>query len=351
MMLSQFYPPIIGGGAIQARSLGIELVARGHDVVVVTLGHRGQAEYELDRGMRVYRVHSSMQRLPRLFSNNERQFAPPFPDPEAMLALRQIIKYEQPQIIHAHNWLVYSFLPLKVWSGARLVVTLHNYDLACAKTTLVYHGSPCKGPGFTKCLGCAAQFYGPAKGIPTTLAHWMMDIIRRNVVDMFLPISQAVATGNGLVGSGLPFQIVPNFMPGADSISCDDADGGGDALPYLAQLPTEDYLLFAGALSRNKGVDVLLRAYAGLTHAPPLVCIGYHTSEWSKLTENAPRNVLFLKNWPRYAVLEAWRRSIIALVPSVWPEPFGLVAIEAMSVGCPIIASRTGGLNDLVVDG
>ena len=49
--------------------------------------------------------------------------------------------------------------------------------------------------------------------------------------------------------------------------------------------------------------------------------------------------------------MEAWRRSIIALVPSVWSEPCPTVAMEAMSAGCPVIASRIGGLVDLVTDG
>ena len=344
LMLSQFYPPIIGGGAIHARSLSVELVSRGHDVAVVTLWHQGQAEFELDRGVRVYRVRSSMRRMPWLFSDNERQYAPPFPDPEVMLALRRIIMHEQPEIVHAHNWLVYSFLPLKAWSGARLIVTLHSYDLVCAKTTLLYHGSNCDGPGFTKCLGCATRYYGLAKGTPIVLSHWVMNLIRRGAVDVFLTVSQPAAVGNGLVGSRLPFQVVPNFMPA-------DVNMQGDPEPYVAQLPAEDYLLFVGALSWQKGVDVLLRAYAGLTNAPPLVLIGYPKPEWSISSVDCPGNVLVLKDWPRYAVMEAWRRSIMALAPSVVPETFGMVVMEAMSTGRPVIASRIGGLIDLVADG
>jgi glycosyltransferase involved in cell wall biosynthesis len=286
-----------------------------------------------------------MRRAPWLFSNDKRQYAPPFPDPEVMLALRRIIEHEQPEIVHAHNWLVYSFLPLKAWSGARLIVTLHSFDLACAKTTLLYRGSNCDGPGFTKCLGCAAQDYGLAKGIPIVLGHWMMNPVRRGLVDMFLTVSQPAAVGNGLVGSRLPFQVVPNFIPGDVDVP------QGDLEPYLAQLPAGDYLLFVGALSRLKGVDVLLRAYAGLTHAPPLVLIGYPTPEWSNLSVNCPDNVFVLKHWPRYAVMEAWRRSIMALAPSVGPETFGMAVMEAMSTGRPVIVSRIGGLVDLVTDG
>ena len=345
LMLSQSYPPIIGGEAIHVRTLSVELVSRGHDVAVVTLWYQGQAELELDHGVRVYRVRSSTARIPWLFSDAIRRRAPTFPDPGVMLALHHIIRKERPEVVHAHNWLVYSFLPLKAWSGARLIVTLHNYNLVCGKLSLLYNGAPCEGPGFTKCLSCAAQFYGLARGTTIVLSNWVMSLAERGLVDMFLPNSQATAIGNGLVSSQLPFQVIPHFIPG---------DAGmlhGNAEPYLAQLPAEEYLLFVGALGRHKGVDVLLRAYAGLTNAPPLVLIGIPTPHWSISSVDCPANVFVFKNWPRDAVMEAWRRSMMALVPSVWSEPFGLVALEAMSVGRPVIASRTGGLIDIVADG
>jgi glycosyltransferase involved in cell wall biosynthesis len=345
LMLSQSYPPFIGGVAMHVRTLSVELLSHGHDVAVVTQWYQGQAEFELDQGVRVYRFHSSMQRMPWLFSDNGRQHAPPFPDPEVVLALRRIIMHEQPEIVHAHNWLVYSFLPLKAWSGARLVMTLHNHGLVCVKTTLLFHGSNCDGPGFTKCLGCAAQYYGLAKGVPAVIANWVMGLAERGLVDMFLPVSQAVAVGSGLVGSRLPFQVVHNFIP--DDLSVLQ----GDIEPYLAQLPAQDYLLFVGALNQQKGVDVLLRAYANLTNAPPLVLIGYQTPDWPILSMDCPANVFVLENWPRYAVMEAWRRSIIALLPSVGPESCPTAVMEAMTAGRPVIASRIGGLVDLVADG
>lgn len=345
LTLSQFYPPIIGGEEQHVRTLSVELAARGHHVAVVTLWHPGLCEFELDHRVRVYRVRSSLQRIPWLFSNSGRQFAPPFPDPEIMLALGRITAHERPEIVHGHNWLVHSFLPLKAWSGARLVVTLHNYNLECAKLTLLNHTVSCSGPGLTKCLGCATQYYGLAKGVPVVLANRVMSQMERGTVDMFLPVSQAVAAGNGLVGSRLPFRVIPNFMPDDSSLLAGDAD------PYLAQLPDEDYLLFVGALGRAKGVDVLLRAYDGLKNAPPLVLIGYQTPSWSRLAMDIPRNVFVLTDWPRHAVMAAWRRSVMALLPSVWPEPFGIVVIEAMASGLPVIASRIGGLTDLVVDG
>src|SRR5260370_14700125 len=296
-------------------------------------------------GVGGYRVRCARGRAPWFLGDGGRQSAPPFPDPEVMLALRRIIVHEQPEIVHAHNWLVYSFLPLKAWSGARLIVTLHSYDLVCAKTTLLYQGSSCDGPGFTKCLGCTAESYGLAKGIHTVLSRWVMDLVRGGAVERVLRVGQPAGGGNGLVGSRLRFQVIPNFLPG------DVGWPQGDIEPYLAQLPAGDYLLFVGALSRQKGVDVLLRAYAGLPNAPPLVLIGYPTPGWSISSVDCPDNVFVLKAWPRYAIMEAWRRSMLALAPSVVPETFGMVVMEAMSTGRPVIASRIGGLIDLVADG
>jgi glycosyltransferase involved in cell wall biosynthesis len=194
----------------------------------------------------------------------------------------------------------------------------------------------------TKCLGCVTDHYGLAKGVPTALSNWMMGVAERIAVDMFLPVSQATAAGNGLVGSQLPFQVIPNFVSDDIGVPRETAD------PRLAQLPSEAYLLFVGDLTQEKGIDVLLRAYAECKSPSPLILIGRRCSD---TPAEFPPNVVFLSSWPHDAVMEAWYRSSIALVPSVWPEPFGMVVIEAMAAGRPVIASRIGGLPDILVDG
>lgn len=342
LMLSQFYPPTVGGEERHVQDLSVALAARGHDVAVATLWHAGLPEREVDRGVRLHRVRGTMQRAKQLFIESERRHAPPFPDPELTLALRRVVAEERPQVVHAHNWLVHSFLPIKPWSGARLVMSLHDYSLVCAKKSLVYRDAPCSGPGFAKCLGCASRHYGAAKGIPTTLANWGMGVVERAAVDMFVTVSQATAAGNGLVGSRLPFQVIPNFL------SDDLAAPGSGWDEYMAQLPDEEFLLFVGDLRPFKGIDVLLRAYAGMAGAPPLVLIG-------QITQDAPGafppNVRALGSWPHGAVMAAWRRSLAGLLPSVGYETFGIAALEGMASGRPVIASRIGGLADVVVDG
>jgi len=116
----------------------------------------------------------------------------------------------------------------------------------------------------------------------------------------------------------------------------------------LALLPKEEFLLFVGGLRLFKGIDVLLRAYAGLQNAPPLVLIGRKCAD---TPTSFPPNVVVFDTWPRGAVLEAWRRSIVGLLPSVGLETFGIVVLEAMEAGRPVVASRIGGLVDVVLDG
>lgn len=341
LMLAQFYHPIIGGVERHVRALSTELAARGHDVSVATLWHEGLPEFEIDQGVKVHRVRGSMQRVTVLFSERNRRHLPPFPDPEVMWALRRIIIRERPDIVHAHNWIVHSFTPLKSWSKAKLIVTLHDCSHICAQMRFMCHGALCTGPVLRKCLACASEHYGIAKGIPTTLANWTWGKVERQTVDMFLPVSQAIAEVNQLTKYGVPYSVIPNFVP--NNISMLHSDNS----PLLAQLPKDNYLLFAGDIVRDKGVGVLLQAYAEMRSSVPLVLIGRQVDNFP---ENLPPNVRLLQSLPHEAVMTAWNRCTIALVPSIVLDACPTVAIEAMAMGRPVIASRIGGLSDIVVD-
>lgn len=342
LMLAQFYAPTIGGEERHVQDLSIALAARGHEVAVATLWRAGLPEFEVDHGVRIYRLRGTLQRAAWLFAESERRHVPPMPDPELVLALRRVFLRERPEIVHAHNWLLHSFLPLKRWSRAGLIVTLHDYSLACATKRFMYHGAPCSGPALKKCLGCAGDHYGTAKGTLTVLGNNTMRQVERRIVDLFIAVSQAAAVGNGLIDRGLDFQVIPNFVPD------DLGPAQHDLAEYLDRLPPDGYLLFVGDVSPDKGLPVLLAAYAGLKAAPPLVLIGRVLFDASTAV---PPNVMVMGRWPHEAVMEAWRRSGLALVPSVLSEPFGIVAIEAMASGRPVVASRIGGLPDIVMDG
>lgn len=347
LMLSQFYPPVIGGEETHVSTLSRALAAGGHEVAVATLWNHGLAKFEIDQGVRIHRIQGTLQRVQWLFKEAERRHVPPFADPELTIELRRIVSKENPQIVHSHNWLGRSFLPLKPLSKARFVVSLHDYNLLCAKKILLYHETTCSGPGFAKCLGCATDHYGKVKGAVTTLSNWVMSAGEQKLVDMFLPVSQATATGNGLTNGSKPYRVIPNFLPETLPPS------GEDFKAYLAQLPAEPYLLYVGDLREFKGIHILLQAYERLQKTkfdplPPLVLIGRTCED---TPERMPPNVFNLGRWPHGAVMHAWKQSLLGLLPSIGPETFGIAALEAMSAGRPVIVAQSGGLGEVVVDG
>jgi glycosyltransferase involved in cell wall biosynthesis len=338
LMLAQFYPPIIGGEEQHVYNLSVELVTRGHEVAVVTIQHGQESLFTVEKGVRVYRVPSTMKRLQSLLGEKERYHAPPFPDPEILQALWYVIQRECPEIIHAHNWLLHSYTPLKAWSKAKFVVTLHDYSQICVTKRLMRQGQICETRTLHDCLRCAKRHYG-IKGAVITLAHRGARELECKVVDMFIPVSQAVARGTQLAERRLQYRVIPNFVPDILTEICCATH------PLLAQLPQGHFLLFVGDIVVDKGVEVLLNAYAQLECDIPLVLIGRTEKDLY-----LPPNTRLLGSWPHEAVLGAWQRCTLALVPSICPDSCPTVAIEAMSMGKPIIGSRIGGLTNIVVD-
>ena len=342
LLLTQFYPPVIGGEERHVLNLAAGLARRGHDVAVATFSFPGAAERTFEAGVRVHRLHGTLQRLSGLFKDPERRHAPPFPDPELIAGLKRVLDEERPDVVHAHNWLYHSFLPLKPFCDVPLVISLHDYGLVCAKKNLMHENCLCEGPALSKCLPCAGRHYGAAKGAVTALGTWATGGAVRRSVDRFIAVSHAVARHTGLLRTGAPVEVIPNFVPDDVGVPSLDED------PRLRDLPENGFILFVGDLMRLKGVDVLLDAYARLAGVPPLVLIGRRCAD---TPETLPPNVRVFTMWPHAAVMHAWRRSLFGILPSIGPEACATVVIEAMACGKPVIASDIGGMPDLVEPG
>jgi glycosyltransferase involved in cell wall biosynthesis len=352
LLLAQFFPPDIGGEERHVFNLANTLADRGHEIAVATQRMAGVPDEEvLPSGARVHRFATTAMTLPGVYSTS-RPHHLPVPDPLGVRELARIVRQERPQVIHAHNWIVNSALALRRRSGTRppfgLVLTLHDYSHVCATKRLMRAGSACSGPAFSRCLPCATKHYGPVVGPTTAAATAAMRLWKDRAIDHVISVSRAVADGNRIT-SGPASSVIPNFV--LDSalrpLTPDTAQspaGGGSPI-----LPEEQFLLFVGDLSREKGVRTLLRAYELLgADRPPLMLVGRRMPDTpTQLPDGAEVHL----EWPHEDVLAAMRHCVAAVLPSVWPDPCPTTVLEAMASSCPVVTTSVGGITDMIVDG
>jgi glycosyltransferase involved in cell wall biosynthesis len=117
-------------------------------------------------------------------------------------------------------------------------------------------------------------------------------------------------------------------------------------------------LVYVGRLEKYKGVDELLKAIPVILEKFPNthLFIAGDGSDKSRLELivskfNLEKHVTFLGHIARPAIEDLYKRASVVVVPSVYPEAFGKVGIEAMSVGRPVVASNVGGISDWLIDG
>jgi glycosyltransferase involved in cell wall biosynthesis len=339
LLLAQFFPPDIGGEERHVFNLANTLAERGHQVAVATQRMAGVPDREtLASGARVHRFATAAMRLPGVYSSS-RAHHPPLPDPLAVRELARIIRLERPQVVHAHNWIVNSAVALRRSSAAGprfgLVLTLHDFSHVCATKRLMRAGSVCAGPALARCLACSTAHYGPALGPLTAAATALMRPWKNRAIDHVVCVSNAVAEGNH-IEAGPDTSVIPNFV--RDEVVLGHA---GDA--------EAEFILFVGELSADKGLPTLLRAYASLGgKRPPLLLVGRRMPD---TPAHLPDGAQIHLDWPHDHVMAAFRRCLFAVVPSIVLDACPTTVLEAMASGCPVVATATGGIVDMIADG
>jgi glycosyltransferase involved in cell wall biosynthesis len=225
--------------------------------------------------------------------------------------------------------------------GIPIVLTLHDHGLVCVKRSFMYGSTTCSGPRPMKCVACARVEYGVAKAATLKTGHMVSAPLLRAAA-MLLPVSSAVRD-IAIRASRLPaekFMVLPAPLP--DFVG----DAELSAPQFLADVPP--FILYVGALSRHKGVDVLLDAYAQLSDPPPLVLLGTPQPNQGL---RFPAGVLVHENVDYLDVLASYDRALCTVVPSVWDEPLSSVPREALLRRCAIVVSDGGALPEIAGHG
>jgi glycosyltransferase involved in cell wall biosynthesis len=243
----------------------------------------------------------------------------------------------RPDVVHCHN-LFPSLSPsvLRAAAGLPVVLTLHNYRLLCLPGILFRNGNICQD-----CLGRApwpGVLHGCYQGsISASLAlgasltlHGKMATFDQ--VARYLAISQFVREKH--IEGGLPPEriiVKPHF-----------------AWPTDIRDSPGDYFLYLGRLSPEKGVATLIDAARRIPTRLLVVGAG---PEASKLRSIAPPTVEFVPTVLPSKAQQLIRSARAMIVPSLSYEGAGRVVLEAYAAGVPVIATRLGGLPEVVNDG
>jgi glycosyltransferase involved in cell wall biosynthesis len=249
----------------------------------------------------------------------------------AYMAVFGILRREKPDVVHTHN---VNGLSLSVGAAVKVsktawVHTTHDFSFLCPMSNLhcPLHGRCCDFLLSPCAMYRAAKRFAVDKGpdvivFPSSAAREIF--MRRSFfLDREFRILPYCTDAAGVAGEKTP--------PG---------DAGFN-------------ILYAGQLMPHKGVDVLIEAFKRLKESNIRLHIagaGVYEGELRRLAGSDSRIVFYGKlDYDRLRSL--YRLCDFSVVPSVWPEVLGIVVLESLSQGTPVIASAIGGIPEIVRDG
>jgi glycosyltransferase involved in cell wall biosynthesis len=262
--------------------------------------------------------------------------------------LKALLLEHRPEVVHVHN--TFPLLSAAVLYACRdarvpVVVTLHNYRLACANGAFFRDGSVCHDCANT--LPVPAVLHGCYRGsrpatAPVALAMSLHRSAWRSLVSAYIFISASqrdLLQDVGLVPDRV--FVRHNLIPRR-------------ARPQTTRTPT---VVYAGRLDEAKGVRLLMAGwdrYRGQCGEPRLNLViagggplGDEVAAWASARPSVELEGIVSSD--RCAELFSQSRAV--LLPSAWEETFGLVAVEAMAAGTPPVAAGHGSFTELITSG
>jgi glycogen(starch) synthase len=343
LLVSWEYPPVVVGGlGRHVGALATHLAAAGHDVVVLTRQPTGTdaathpTTDSVVQGVRVLRVAEDPPHLE--FVHDLVAWTLGLGHALVRAAL-PLLRDWHPDVVHAHDWLVaHAAIALRDLTGAPLVATIHATEAG-------RHGGWLSAP-LNRQVHSVEWWLANAADAVVTCSRAMRD----EVAGLFdVDPDRITVLHNGIDArgwSGPPDPVAataPSWHP-TPGRRRSPADG----------TPT---LVTFGRLEWEKGVQDVIAALPAIRRAHPgtrlmVAGTGSHAGWLADRARAARvrRAVTMLGHVDDAALASLLGRASAVVLPSRY-EPFGIVALEAAAAGAPLVASRAGGLGEVVLDG
>jgi glycosyltransferase involved in cell wall biosynthesis len=264
--------------------------------------------------------------------------------PAARHAISRVLDEQQIELVHLHSYfkrLTPAILPEIARRGIPIVQTMHEYRAVCPISLLYRDGHVC--------TDCHNQRYGQAirhRCAGNSFARSLWNVAEMRLSDALghkRDIARYLSVSDYQRG-----QLIAMGMP-ADRI---ETIYHPVPLPALHALPPLDGpVLFASRIEPHKGIFWLIEAARRLPDVA-FVIAGDGSARAEAMARAADlTNVAWLGALDAAELTEVRSRALCAVVPSLYPEPFGLTSIEALAHGLPAIVAASGGLAETVRDG
>lgn len=268
---------------------------------------------------------------------------------EAYTSMQQIMEQEQPDVVHLHQ--VYNTGAIRAClQQVPVVVHAHDYRYVCPASTFYYKRSRevCGRRAGLSCFTTTLR-----KHCLTPRPSFALNYYRRvrwfgqqagRIVAVVAPSAAAAQRYRAAGFSNEQINVHPYFCP-------------IDVAEQPRKLPDQPTILFIGRIRPTKGTDTFIEAFGMLPDTVRAIMIGDFTdSTREKLRSQAARlgcaGRLQMRDWVgRDELRHVYEESTVFAFPSIWPETLGIVGIEALACGVPVVASDIGGVREWLLPG
>ncbi len=346
LFISEYYPPkVMGGGEINLASLAKGLMSAGMEVLVLTSFFPGLARTEEQEGVKIYRRLKTGTTPSSWFSNVQRRLL----FPRSVVREVQRLSIETSfDLIHFTGTSIITAPQLKKLNKP-LFATIESYPALCPKGDRLYHGRKeckiaCTLPRFLPCqakskeIGKMKNTWYVRYNLPLLLyIYWyykrLHNALRHCRLISISTYVQELLALHEIQSSA----VIPNIIE-VERFSS----------PKTSQLPAKPRILYLGSLIESKGPQILLEAMRGIEGRCDLYGDGVLKKELLDFIRKHELDAEIHAAVPPEEVPALYAQADLVVFPSLWPEPFGRIPIEAMAAGKPIIASQSGAIPELV---